>query len=256
MEDGIKRRLQIVLILPPQAHGAMERIAMGGTQAKMITALGRIASSHGHDVGVYYTVPDGVGETWDSTYIHSKLLLVDDRFLSVGSANTNNRSMGMDTELNVSFEGQDEDFVRSLREMRTSLLAEHTGLRGEEAAWLQGIEGLVEQLDHATGSSRLRRLSVVDFMGPTWIDENVADLPLDPEGPLVEENAFEVVSALEKGWFVKGIADMGDRLLGNGVPTSSKRLPQPFRWLRSRRTLFLLAASLLTGLAFLWSMAR
>ena len=34
-------------------------------------------------------------------YIHSKLLLVDDSFFSLGSANLNQRSMAVDSELNL-----------------------------------------------------------------------------------------------------------------------------------------------------------
>ena len=34
-------------------------------------------------------------------YLHSKILLVDDTFASIGSANANPRSFGIDTELNV-----------------------------------------------------------------------------------------------------------------------------------------------------------
>jgi phospholipase D1/2 len=48
---------------------------------------------------------------------------VDDRFLSVGSANTTNRSLGLDTELNVSWEAtswRQRSLIRSIRRIRIS----------------------------------------------------------------------------------------------------------------------------------------
>jgi phosphatidylserine/phosphatidylglycerophosphate/cardiolipin synthase-like enzyme len=39
--------------------------------------------------------------TWPEVYIHSKLLIIDDHFVSNGSANLNMRSMQTDSELNI-----------------------------------------------------------------------------------------------------------------------------------------------------------
>ena len=58
-------------------------------------------------------------------------MIVDDRFLTVGSCNTSNRSMGMDTELNISWEtaGEgDKALAQAIHEVRVNLLAEHCGL--------------------------------------------------------------------------------------------------------------------------------
>ena len=45
------------------------------------------------------------GKTAD-TMIHSKVMIVDDRFLRVGSANLNHRSMGADTECDLTIEAR------------------------------------------------------------------------------------------------------------------------------------------------------
>ena len=39
-----------------------------------------------------------------SVMIHSKVMVIDDRLLRVGSANLNNRSMGTDTECDLAFQ--------------------------------------------------------------------------------------------------------------------------------------------------------
>lgn len=58
-------------------------------------------------------------------YVHSKLLIVDDEFVSIGSANIARRSMTNDSELHVGIVDEAGSFAR---ELRTQLMAEHTGL--------------------------------------------------------------------------------------------------------------------------------
>ena len=43
--------------------------------------------------------PDG--QAWQEVYIHAKLMLIDDAFMTAGSANINTRSMQTDSELNI-----------------------------------------------------------------------------------------------------------------------------------------------------------
>jgi hypothetical protein len=113
-------------------------------------------------------------------------MIVDDRFLTVGSANLTNRSMGFDSELHVSWEheGDDGGLVNAIRNVRVSLLAEHTGLSATEGAGLDVMEGLVERLDAIAtrAGARLQR------HGPPTPAQQTAmqlidpdDLPFDPE---------------------------------------------------------------------------
>ena len=41
------------------------------------------------------------GQPWVEVYIHAKLMLIDDTFMTLGSANINTRSMEVDSELNI-----------------------------------------------------------------------------------------------------------------------------------------------------------
>ena len=45
--------------------------------------------------------PDSPPDNWQYVYIHSKLMIVDDVFMTLGSANLNTRSMTVDSELNI-----------------------------------------------------------------------------------------------------------------------------------------------------------
>jgi phosphatidylserine/phosphatidylglycerophosphate/cardiolipin synthase-like enzyme len=55
-------------------------------------------------------------------YIHSKLLLVDDGFLTLGSANLNQRSMAVDSEINIA-----TDDPNHARDLRRRVWMQHSG---------------------------------------------------------------------------------------------------------------------------------
>jgi hypothetical protein len=81
--------------------------------------------------------------------------VVDDRFLTIGSANLTNRSMGLDSELHASWEvspdaRQERALVRAIRRLRVSLLAEHGGFAGPTVRRLVAIDGLVRRLNELT----------------------------------------------------------------------------------------------------------
>ena len=58
----------------------------------------------------------------EDIYVHSKLMIVDDEFVLLGSANVNQKSMTHDTEIDVGVVDADGMFVKDLRK---SLWAEH-----------------------------------------------------------------------------------------------------------------------------------
>jgi len=151
----------------------------------VIQELRKVARHSSNRLGIYYTVPhtEPEVEPQRATYIHSKLLIVDDRFLSIGSANWTNRSTHIDTELNVSFEAQSQDdpLRASIHAARCGLLAEHLGVSpaGEEGGLVAGLD------QHArAGVGRLRL-----HPSPTDNERLVLDvidprqLPFDPAAP-------------------------------------------------------------------------
>lgn len=48
--------------------------------------------------------PDSAPDNWNYVYVHAKLMLIDDAFTTLGSANVNTRSMEVDSELNICLE--------------------------------------------------------------------------------------------------------------------------------------------------------
>ncbi len=205
---------QIVLILPKRLHTLIEDISLSVVQAKMLRALTELAARHNRSLGIYFTAAalKALGPE-KATYIHSKVMIVDDRFLSVGSANLTNRSMGMDTELNLSWEagsGDGDALARSIRRARANLLAEHTGLRRlSQRRALGTVDGLVDYLNNNADrlGCRLRRHTMESFLEDlSWIKDLMPeDLSIDPERPIIEESIIEFISRDRNSIFAKGI---------------------------------------------------
>jgi phospholipase D1/2 len=180
MRAADRPRLQIVVIVNERAEAFKEEIAVGLRQAKNIARLREVAAATGHALGVYCSLSDGAGEAQRPTYIHSKLMLVDDRFLTVGSANLTNRSMEVDSELHVAWESDERSprLVRAIRRLRVSLLAEHAGLAGKAAIRpLVAIEGLVDRLNQVAGRAGAR----LQVHGPTRPAQEKVMAIIDPE---------------------------------------------------------------------------
>jgi phospholipase D1/2 len=200
--------LDVVVVLNMKAETFKEEVAVGLAQAKVIMDLRNAASGTEHRLGVYYTVPhtDSGVEPERATYIHGKLTIVDDRWLTIGSANLTNRSTSVDSELNVSIETQDaaDDTAASIRAARQSLIDEHLGVPLPDSF---AVGGLVARLDELAREKKGRlRL----HPSPTEKERQALEviepqqLPFDPSGL---ESRDE-----DKSIFVGGIAGLFKRL--------------------------------------------
>jgi phosphatidylserine/phosphatidylglycerophosphate/cardiolipin synthase-like enzyme len=216
MKEEGRSRLQIVLVLAKDANAFVEKVSIGIAQAKVIGRLKELAAETGHRLGVYYSACSAEDGQEVPIYIHSKLFLVDDRFLSVGSANMNNRSMGLDTEINVAWEASanQKDLVRSIRNFRANLLAEHTGSKDpKQIRLLASVEALVDHLDRLvnTGSCRLRRHPSLDGKPEDY--EMLSSIfpdgfPFDLEEPRPEQIVYEKSSDGADSFFTRGITSL------------------------------------------------
>ena len=102
---------EVVLVLRHNCDGWLERQTMDSLRAKVLHDL-ELADHYGR-LSVYApTVPGSEGTEWVA--VHSKLLIVDDDFLCVGSANCSNRSMGFDTECNLAIESRNQREVQTV----------------------------------------------------------------------------------------------------------------------------------------------
>jgi phosphatidylserine/phosphatidylglycerophosphate/cardiolipin synthase-like enzyme len=193
MQDRERPALQVILVMPNGADTEKERIVLGAAQDRLLASLTSAAAETGTQLRLYSSLAFDEQRGQVATFIHAKLMIVDDRILCVGSANLTNRSLLLDTELCLSFEDPNGDgpTTRSIARARTELLAEHAGIAPDPSFFR--IEGLVERLDAlvASGQSRLftRKLELAHET-PTLHLERL----FDPEKPLDQLELEEVVS--------------------------------------------------------------
>lgn len=148
-------RLQLLIVLPRGADNSKEKFALGDLQSALLSELFRVADAGGHALRFLCSSAAG-NDCQEATFIHSKVLVVDDLLLCVGSANMTERSMTLDSELGLVWQAEPGSALASdIRNVRASLLAEHSGQPSHE---LFEIDGLTERLEAAMrqGVSRLR----------------------------------------------------------------------------------------------------
>jgi len=110
--------------------------------------------------------------------------VIDDELFSVGSANLNNRSLGLDTECNLSVEASGDARARAaIASLRDRLLAEHLGIDRETfARTLERTGSLIEAIEAHRGNART--LARLDSTG-SELDTPLVDAALmDPEAPV------------------------------------------------------------------------
>lgn len=187
--QAIARRLteedppEIVIVNPVSAQGWLEPLAMDTARAQLVEALRRI--DHRGRLRIYHPVTD----RGDEIYVHAKVMVVDDRYMRVGSSNFNNRSMRLDTECDVVLAadrpGCDEIRDRILA-LRDDLLGEHLAMEPAQVtraiADHGGLIPMIEANRRPQGQGRtLIPYEIPDLNGfQTWLADNEI---LDPEGP-------------------------------------------------------------------------
>ena len=117
---------EIVLVLRLLSHGWLEEHTMHVLRTRLVQRL-QAADRHGR-FNAYYPHLPGLrdGHCLD---VHSKLMIVDDACLRVGSSNLCNRSMAVDAECDVLIESRgDPALAETIQAIRYRLLGEHLGL--------------------------------------------------------------------------------------------------------------------------------
>lgn len=122
---------EFVVVNPKSADGWLEEQVMGAARAELLRAV-RNSDRHGR-----FRIFTPVTEGGEDIYVHAKIMIVDDRLLRVGSANLNNRSMGLDSECDLLIDADapaNRGAGREIARMRCDLLAEHLGVEPDTVA--------------------------------------------------------------------------------------------------------------------------
>jgi phosphatidylserine/phosphatidylglycerophosphate/cardiolipin synthase-like enzyme len=126
-----------------------------------------------------------VTERRQNIYVHSKITIVDDRLLRVGSANLNNRSMGLDSECDLMIDAStpgNAGAEGSIAMLRVDLMAEHLGCSADTiAAKFAETNSLIRTVESFSGSEG-RGLVLFVPEKPDALGQKLANnQTLDPE---------------------------------------------------------------------------
>ncbi|HEX2933270.1 MAG TPA: VTT domain-containing protein [Candidatus Binatia bacterium] len=192
--EALEKRLreaqgpEIVLVISQASQGWLEAATMDVLRARRMK---RLCEADKHDrLGVYGLVLDGQR---DLISIHSKLMIVDDRFVRIGSANLSNRSMGFDTECDLAIDaGANNETMSAIANLRNSLVAEHLGASpAQVAATLKETNSLIGAIK-ALRQKSARTLDYVNCSVPEWLDQMIPESAVvDPEVSIAPEKLIE-----------------------------------------------------------------
>jgi phosphatidylserine/phosphatidylglycerophosphate/cardiolipin synthase-like enzyme/uncharacterized membrane protein YdjX (TVP38/TMEM64 family) len=189
--DALAERLgeengpEVIAVVPRECSGWLEESSMGVIRARLLRRL-QAADLHGR-LRICYPVFKGT-----EIYIHSKVLVVDDTLLRIGSSNLNNRSMGLDSECDLSIEaGGNAEHRQEIARLRNRLLAEHLGLSSGQVAEMIAEKGSVRgAIDALQGSERHLEPLVVEE--EDLLEELIPGATLlDPERPVKFEELIK-----------------------------------------------------------------
>ena len=214
--EAIARRLsepdppEIVIVHPRHADGWLEQQAMDHARDLVAEAVEAADARDRFEVYVPYT-----GET--PIYVHAKLMIVDDEVLRIGSANLNNRSLGLDSECDTVLDAaRPHNSGRGLEDkiqaIRISLLAEHCGVPEDEMQAALDEHGTMQGAIAALGSEGRRTLR--PYVPPTktefeeWLAESGM---LDPEKPSGILRPFARGGLFGKGGRLRRLRDRAKR---------------------------------------------
>src|SRR5882724_5603794 len=177
---------EIVMVLPQETSEWLEQVSMAVLRSRLLRRL-RAADRFGR-LHVYYPV---LQDENVQVRVHSKVCFIDDRLLRVGSANLNNRSMGLDTECDLAVEAEEPATGNSIASLRNRLLAEHLGVSPERVAAEHSAErSLVRAIEKLRGGKRT--LGLLDgSVSPALDDMIPAAAIIDPERPLSPDELMQ-----------------------------------------------------------------
>jgi phosphatidylserine/phosphatidylglycerophosphate/cardiolipin synthase-like enzyme/uncharacterized membrane protein YdjX (TVP38/TMEM64 family) len=184
-------QLEVVILCPRSYHGLLERQAMLPGRSDFLQQL----EDCEQPTRWLVVAPCCEGDDDTDISLHSKVMIVDDTYLRIGSANLCNRSMSTDSECDLVIAAEDEKTRRAIRRIRHKLLAEHCGCTGAAFDAAMQRQGSLVHTVH-TMSSRSNKVKFITA------EADNATMPIlksiaDPEQPIALQR---YVSPFSK-WF-------------------------------------------------------
>ena len=179
---------EILIVLPNTCFGWLERETIGAMRQRLLQRL--YEADQQHRLKVCYPDRKDLGSAVIN--VHSKILIIDDAILTIGSANLNNRSMGFDSECNLALSAENQAHAaKAIASLRNRLIAEHLGVNPEKIGRkFQESGSLLSAI--AAVAQQGRSLKDLPVIENTFLPEYLStDVLVDPERPLDLEDLFE-----------------------------------------------------------------
>jgi phospholipase D1/2 len=125
---AIKERLddpsgpEVIILVTKSSRGIIEQYVMAHQRDRILRWLGGAQSSR---LRVVYRMKCQNQKPMEEVLVHSKVIVVDDETVRVGSSNLNNRSEGLDTECDLVVFAANDEHRLAITAFRDGLLAEH-----------------------------------------------------------------------------------------------------------------------------------
>jgi len=185
--DALIERLQqadgpeVILILTHDTGGWMEEGTLGLLRERLLERLDE-ADLHNR-LGVYYPfVADESGNS-SQVYVHAKLSIVDDNTVEIGSANLSNRSMKVDSEVDLVIR-QNSVFPAAQKLLRR-LLAVHFNTSSEKVHEQLEASASINGAIRVLQKQHLHKLVDFEFDCGGPLRRKLADSQwLDPDEPI------------------------------------------------------------------------
>jgi phosphatidylserine/phosphatidylglycerophosphate/cardiolipin synthase-like enzyme len=165
---------EVVTVGPAHSPSYFDQMTMDSARTSAINRL-REVDVHGRFSAFSARTPKGA-----AIIVHSKVAIMDDRMLRLGSANLNNRSVGLDTECDIAFEGTDETSRAAIRAFMGRLVGHFLDHETEHVLETYDREGglatTINALDRKGGEPR--RLAPVPIKSLTGVQQFIADWSL------------------------------------------------------------------------------
>jgi phosphatidylserine/phosphatidylglycerophosphate/cardiolipin synthase-like enzyme len=145
---------EIVVISTEHSPSYFDQMTMDRTRANLLDRL-RAADRYGRFRAYCPRTRDG-----KTIIVHSKVAIIDDRMVRIGSANLNNRSAGFDTECDLIIEAVTPQQRQAVSDLRARLIGHFLNMSVTQLEAVAREGGLVGAMDllQAASEGRLQKL--------------------------------------------------------------------------------------------------
>lgn len=186
---------EVIVVMPKECEGWIEKQTMGVLRHEALELL--VDADRHRRLRLVYPMASRARNV--ATFVHAKVMIVDDRLLRIGSANLSHRSMGVDSECDlIADAGADPVRRAGVQHTRDRLLGEHLGLPADvvraEMMRLGSVRALIDARADAD-----RSLLPVDLTPPEEAPPEAVKAAADPDQPLDLSGATEALPPSDAG---------------------------------------------------------